>query len=360
MSTFTRTTNYLLCTVMLFAFLLSACQPVAQPAASNEPTTLVLASHDSFAASESVIKAFEEANNVKLQVLTLGDAGAALNKVILSKDAPLADLMFGVDNTLLSRALKEDIFEPYDSPALAEIPAEFQLDSEKRLLPVDYGFVNINADKAWFAEKKLALPQTLEDLIKPEYKGTLVVENPATSSPGLAFLLATIAHFGEDKYLDFWKALRANDVLVSDGWNDAYFTHFTVGSGNSGERPLVVSYTSSPPADVVFATDGRTEPASVNINPAGGVWRQIEFVGVLKGAKHPELAHKLIDFMLSKQFQEDMPLQMYVYPVNSTATLPEVFSKFAEVPADPATLDAAAIDAGREKWMKAWTEVMLR
>ncbi|MFN8445772.1 MAG: thiamine ABC transporter substrate-binding protein [Caldilineaceae bacterium] len=339
--------------------LLAACQPVSQPAASSEPATLVLASHDSFAVSEEVMKAFETANNVKVQVLTLGDAGAALNKVILSKDAPLADLMFGVDNTLLSRALKEDIFEAYDSPALAQIPDEFKLDSEKRLLPVDYGFVNINADKKWFTNKNLPLPQSLEDLIKPEYKGLLVVENPATSSPGLAFLLGTIAHFGEDKYLDFWKALRANDVLVSDGWSDAYYTHFTVGSGGSGDRPLVVSYTSSPPADVVYATDGRKEPASVNVNPAGSVWRQIEFVGVLKGAKHPELARKFIDFMLNQQFQEDMPLQMYVYPVNQQAKLPDLFTQFAQVPSDPAQLDPAAIDANREPWIKDWTEAML-
>lgn len=362
MSNFTRKLYFAL---LLFALTLTGCQPVAQQSttadsSSGEPATLVLATHDSFAMSEEVIKAFESANNAKVQVLTLGDAGAALNKVILSKDAPLADLMFGVDNTLLSRALNEDIFAPYDSPTLATIPDQFKLDPENRLLPVNYGFVNINADKGWFVDKNLPLPQTLEDLTKPEYKGLLVVENPATSSPGLAFLLATIAHFGEERYLDFWQALRANDVLISEGWSDAYYTHFTVGSGDSGARPLVVSYTSSPPADVVYASDGRTEPASVNINPAGGVWQQVEFVGVLKGAKNPELAQKFIDFMLGKQFQEEMPLQMYVYPVNPEAALPEVFSKFAEVPSDTATLDPAAIDAGREQWIKAWTEVMLR
>jgi thiamine transport system substrate-binding protein len=356
--------NYVMILLAVLVWLLSACQPIAQPAAApataGEPITLVLASHDSFAASEAVIKQFEEANHVKLQVLTLGDAGAALNKVILSKDAPIADLFFGVDNTFLSRALKADIFESYAAPQLGQIPAEVKLDPQNRLLPVDVGYVNLNADKAWFAEKKIALPQSLEDLTKPEYKGLLVVENPATSSPGLAFLLATINHFGEDKYLDFWKALRANDLLVTDGWSDAYFSHFTVGAAGKGDRPLVVSYTSSPPADVVFATDGRKEPASVNINLPSGVFRQIEFVGLLKGAKHPELARKLIDFLLSPTFQEDMPLQMYVYPVLQGAKLPDLFTQFAVTPSDPVNMDVATIDAQREQWIEAWTNAVLR
>jgi thiamine transport system substrate-binding protein len=292
----------------------------------------VLASHDSFNVSEAVVTQFEQENNVKLQFLALGDAGEALNKIILSKDAPLADVFFGVDNTFLSRALDADIFEPYDSPMLAQIADELELDPQHRLLPVDVGYVNLNADKQWFAENGLPLPQTLDDLTKPEYKGLLVAPNPATSSPGLAFLLATISYFGEDKYLDFWSALRANDAVITDGWTEAYYEHFTVGSGGSGDRPLVVSYSTSPPADVVFATDGRTEPASVSINPLGGVFRQIEFVGILKGTQQPELARKWVDFMLSPTFQEDMPLQMYVFPAIEDAELPEVFVKFATVP----------------------------
>jgi thiamine transport system substrate-binding protein len=264
---------------------------------------LIVATHDSFAVGEDVIAAFEAAQNAKVEFLAMGDAGKALNTIILSKDAPLADLFFGVDNTFLSRALAADVFAPYASPALATVPAELRLDESNRLTPVDYGFVTLNADPAWFAAQGLPLPQTLEDLIKPEYSGTLVVENPATSSPGLAFLLTTIAYFGEDGYLDYWTALRANEVLVTEGWSDAYYTHFTVGSGGQGNRPLVVSYSSSPPADVIFAADGRTEPASVNIAPAGGSFRQIEFAGLLKNARSPELARRFIDFLLSRRFR---------------------------------------------------------
>ena len=211
------------------------------------PTSLTVMTHDSFAASAPVISAFETANHAKLVFLKSGDAGAALNKAILAKNAPLADVFYGVDNTFLSRALDAGIFETYDSPLLAQIPAEFKLDPENRELPVDYGDVCINYDKAYFTTHNLAVPSTLEDLIKPEYKGLLVDENPATSSTGLTFLLATIAHFGPSDYLGYWKSLRANGLVVVDGWETAYYTNFS-GSSGHGPQPLVVSYASSPAA----------------------------------------------------------------------------------------------------------------
>jgi thiamine transport system substrate-binding protein len=356
--------------LLLLAALVVACQPLpgmplpAAPAAEEPapaaPVTLTVASHNSFSVSEDVVAAFEEAHNVQLQFLQLGDAGEALNRIILTRDAPLADLFFGVDNTFLSRALNADVFLPYESPMLAQISEELQLDPEHRLLPVDYGFVNLNADRIWFEEEGIPLPETLDDLVDPQYSGLLVVQNPATSSPGLAFLLATIGYFGEDGYLDFWQALRDNDVLITDGWSEAYFEHFTVGSGGSGDRPLVVSYSTSPPADVLFASDGRTEPASVNVNPADGTFRQIEFVGILRGTTQVELAQAWVDTMLSEPFQEDIPLQMFVYPANRNAQLPDLFVQFAEVPADPAQVDPDAIEANREAWIEAWTERMIR
>jgi len=362
----------LIVSCLLWLLLLAACQPVAAPSADEtmagdaasdttaERATLILASHDSFNVSEELLQRFEADNNVTMQFLALGDTGEALNKVILSKDAPLADLFFGVDNTFLSRALTADIFQPYAAPALEQLPDALKLDPENRLLPVDVGYVNLNADAGWFAEHDIPLPTTLEALADPALSGLLVVQNPATSSPGLAFLLATINHFGEEGYLDYWQALRENDVLVVNGWSEAYYDHFTVGSGGSGDRPLVVSYTTSPPADVLFASDGRTEPASVNINPAGGVFRQIEYVGILQGTEQLELAQKFVDFMLSESFQSELPLQMFVYPAMPETPLPELFDQFAEQPADPAILDPALIDQNREAWLDAWTNVMLR
>lgn len=366
---------------LLFILTLAACGSPAQPA-QVEPTTaslptatsvaqaevtnptspavtstLTLMTHNSFDASPEVIAAFEQANGVKAEFLKSGDAGAALNQAILSKNNPLADLFFGVDNTFLSRAVDSGIFEPYASPLLANIPDNLKLDPQNRLLPVDYGDVCLNYDKGWFKQKGLTPPGSLEDLTKAEYKALTVVENPATSSPGLAFLLATIAHFGDPGYLDFWKKMVAQDVLVVDGWEDAYYTQFT---RYEGTRPIVVSYASSPPAEVFFADPPITEAPTASVIGEGACFRQIEFIGILTGTKNRTMAEKLVDFMLDKPFQEDIPLKMFVFPANQTAVLPTVFQQHAQLAANPVTLPPANIAAKREDWINAWNETVLR
>jgi len=322
------------------------------------PQTLTIITHDSFAVSEDIVKAFEQANNAKIVFLQSGDAGAALNKAILTKDAPLADLLFGVDNTFLSRALEADIFEEYASPELKNISTEFKLDASNSALPVDYGDVCINYDKAYFADKNLPVPQTLEDLIKPEYKDLLVVENPATSSTGLAFLLATIAHYG-DTFTDYWSSLKDNGVVVVDGWETAYYTNFSASSGK-GPQPLVVSYGTSPAAEVIFAEKPLDDAPTASMLGPDTCFRQIEFVGILKGTQQRALAEKFVDFMLSQQFQEDIPLQMFVYPVNLNAALPNAFVKYAQAPEKPATLSPDVIAAKRDEWIQGWTDVVLK
>jgi thiamine transport system substrate-binding protein len=338
-------------------FLLAACAPTATATPqSSEPQTITVMTHDSFAVSEDVVKAFESANNAKVTFLQSGDAGAVLNKAVLTKDAPLADVLFGVDNTFLSRALDADIFEAYQSPALNEIPAEFKLDESNRALPVDYGDVCINYDKGYFADK--TPPGSLEDLIKPEYKGLLVMENPATSSTGLAFLLATIAHYG-DSFTDYWKSLKDNGMVVVDGWETAYYTNFSASSGK-GPQPMVVSYGTSPAAEVVFADPPITDAPTASVLGPDTCFRQIEFVGILKGTQHRALAEKFVDFMLDKQFQEDVPLQMFVYPVNPAAALPDAFTKYSQAPKQTATLDPNTIAEKRDAWIQAWTDVVLK
>jgi thiamine transport system substrate-binding protein len=349
-------TSLITVVLWLIIALLGACAPAGGEL--EEPVTLRLMSHDSFSASEEVLKAFEEEHGITVELLPSGDTGAALNQAILSKEDPLADLFFGVDNTFLSRALEAEIFEPYDSPALKQIPDEFKLAPEKQLLPVDYGDVCLNYDKAWFASQDLAVPDSLEALVDPAYENLLVVENPATSSPGLAFLLATIGHFGEDNYLDYWADLRANGVLVTDGWEDAYWGQFSAAS--EGDRPLVVSYASSPPAEVYYAEEPLEEAPTAAILADDTCFRQIEFVGILAGTQHRKAAEKLVDFMLSKRFQEDIPLQMFVFPVSQDAELPDVFVQHAAVPDKPATVDPAEIEDKREAWIEAWTETVLR
>ena len=341
-----------------FFFLLSACSTQSTATQSSEPQTLTIMTHDSFAVSEDVVKFFEDANNAKIVFLQSGDAGAVLNRAILTRDAPLADLLFGVDNTFLSRALEADIFESYESPALVDIDDSFKLDSTHRATPIDYGDVCINYDKAYFAENDLTVPQSLEDLTKPEYAGLLVVENPATSSTGLAFLLATVAHFG-DSYLDFWSALQENNVVIVDGWETAYYTNFSGSSGN-GPQPMVVSYGTSPAAEVVFAEKTPEDAPTASILGPDACFRQIEFVGILKGTQQRALAEKFVDFMLSERFQEDVPLQMFVYPVNPDAALPDEFVKYAQTPSDPATLAPDEIAANRDRWIQEWTDVVLK
>ncbi|MEA3349146.1 MAG: thiamine ABC transporter substrate-binding protein [Chloroflexota bacterium] len=344
----------------LLLTLLAACSPKPSPITETpppEPRTLTVMTHDSFAVSEQVLEAFEAEHGVEVQFIEAGDTGTAVNKAALSKNNPLADVFYGVDNTFLSRALEEGIFEAYASPVLAEIPDNFELDSENRALPVDYGDVCLNYEIAYFEENNLTPPENLEDLMKPEYAGMLAVENPATSSPGLAFLFATIGHFGVDGYLDFWDGLIKNDVLVVNDWETAYYSEF---SQWGGTRPIVVSYGSSPPFEVIFAEEPIETPPTAAITSAGSCFRQIEFVGILAGTENRDLAEKWIDFMLSPTFQEDIPLQMYVFPVNPKAELDETFVEYLTVHASPAFVTPADIAAHREEWIEAWTEAVLR
>lgn len=329
-----------------------------EPAAELEATTLRVMSHDSFNISEETLDAFEAETGITVEVFGAGDAGEALNKAILAKDAPLADILYGVDNTFLSRALENELFIPYDSPLLDKVNEQFKLAPNNEALPVDFGDVCLNYDIAWFAENGLEPPQTLDDLIDPAYADLTVVENPATSSPGLAFLLATIAQYGEDGYLTYWEQLNDNGVLVTNGWSEAYYGEFTAAS--EGSRPIVVSYASSPPAEVIFAENELTEAPTAAVVSDGSCFRQIEFVGILQGTENEAAAQQFIDYMLGVTFQEDIPLNMFVYPVNKDAQLPDQFAAYSVLPENPATLDPAQITANREAWIEAWTETVLR
>ena len=346
--------------VSLLVAALAVGGPVAATASAptgSGGTTITLMTHDSFNASKRVMRQFTKKTGVSVDVLPSGDAGAAVNQAILTKNNPLGDVFFGVDNTLLSRALDEGIFLPYKSPALANIPKELQLDPRDRVSPVDTGDVCLNFDRKYFTDKKLTVPKSLDDLTKPEYKGLLVVENPATSSPGLAFLLATVAKFGPDGWRGYWDKLRNNDVKVVDGWEQAYSTEFS-GSAGKGDYPLVVSYATSPPAEVVNAESQPEEP------PTGALldtcFRQIEFVGILKGTAHEKAAKQLVDFMLSERFQRDMPLQMFVFPARDGTQLPPAFVKYAKVAPRPFTLPPEEIARNRDQWIDQWTNTVLR
>ncbi|MDX2160522.1 MAG: thiamine ABC transporter substrate-binding protein [bacterium] len=325
---------------------------------------LTLVTHDSFNVSETVLNAFTEQTGIRIEVLRLGDAGALVNQSILSRENPLGDVLYGVDNTFLGRALDNDLFVPYQADGLAAIDPQFALDPEYRVTPINYGDVCLNYDTAYFETNALEIPTTLADLTDPIYRGLLVVQNPATSSPGLAFLMATAAVFGDDAdgytYLDYWRELVANDVLISPDWTDAYYGQFSGAAGGEGDRPLVVSYAGSPPAEVFFAETPPERPPTGAVVADDTCFRQIEFVGILNGTDQPEAAQQWVDFMLSVEFQEDVPLQMFVFPVNPAASLPDVFADYAAVPENPILIDPAEIDENREAWIRAWTEAVLR
>lgn len=326
---------------------------------AGAPVQLKVMTHDSFAVSEQVINEFQQQYGIQVQFLKSGDAGTMLNQAILSKGNPLADVMYGVDNTYLGRALNEGVFEPYEAPALAQISEEYRLDPTNSAIPVDWADVCLNYDKTYFGDHNLTPPQSLEDLTKPEYRSLLVVENPAGSSPGLAFMLATIGVYGEDGYLDYWNRLVENDVLVVDDWSTAYYTEFS-GSSGAGPRPIVVSYASSPPAEVIYADPPIDEPPTAAVIADNTCFRQVEFAGILQGTENRAAAETLMDFMLSQSFQQDMPLQMFVFPVMPGVPLDENFTKYLQTPAQTVQLDPQRMAEMRDEWVQAWTEAVLQ
>jgi thiamine transport system substrate-binding protein len=346
---------------LVLAFATVASGLVSLPVGAQETPTIRLMTHDSFFLPEEVLASFEDRYGARVAVFQAGDAGSMVNQAILTADRPLADVLYGIDNTFLSRALEADIFEPYRSAGLDDVPAALILDARNRVTPINRADVCLNVDVAGLAERGLAAPTDLMDLTDPAYRGTLVVEDPSTSSPGLAFLLATVATFGEgddDGWRAYWSALRDNDVAIASGWEEAYYGIYSGGAG-AGDRPIVVSYATSPAAEVVFGPDPEAD-ISPTAAVAAGCFGQVEFAGILSGTEQPELARALIDHLLSDAVQAELPLSMFVYPARLGVDLPAVFERHALLPESPLTLDPAAIDAGRERWIREWTDTVLR
>jgi thiamine transport system substrate-binding protein len=338
--------------VAVVAIAAAACSgDRAEDSADLSGTTVTLLTHDSFALSPETLEAFTAETGIVVEQLASGDAGALVAQACLTAGEPLGDVLFGIDNTFLQRGLDCGMFDPYTSPGLADVPDHFELDPEHRVTPVDFGDVCLNY---WIDAFDGSPPASLDDLTDPAYAGMLVVQSPETSSPGLAFLLATIAHYGVG-WEEYWAALRDNGVAVTAGWEDAYWGEFIAGGG---ERSIVVSYASSPPAEVIFADPPVDEPPTGVVTAS--CYRQIEFAGVLAGAGNPGGAQALIDFMLTPTFQNDVPLNMFVFPVATTATLPEVFAAHAEIADDPFMVDPAEVEAQRNAWTDRWVEIVLR
>jgi thiamine transport system substrate-binding protein len=323
----------------------------------STPTEVVLVTHDSFAISKSVKAAFERESGLTLRVLQGGDANEMLNKALLTAGDPQGDAIFGIDDSILSRALDGDLLDEYRSPELASLQTGFS-SPDPHVTPIDHGEVCLNYDRAWFRRHGVRPPRTLDDLTLPSYRDLLVVENPATSSPGLAFLLATVARYGDPGWEGYWRKLRANGVLAVDGWEEAYTQQFSGAAGSPGKRPIVVSYASSPAAEVIFAS--KPLPTAPTAAVEDGCYRQVEYAGVLRGARNEKGAEELIDFMLSRRFQADVPGSMFVYPVRAGVPLPETFVDNALVPRSPLVVPRSEVDANRDRWLATWTDIVVR
>lgn len=331
---------------------------LASPALAQR---VVLMTHDSFAVSRAVLEAFTAETGIAVELLQAGDAGAALNRAALTRARPLADVLFGIDEGLLARARAAAVFEPYRSPGLTRVEPALRVADDDLVTPVTAGFVTFNLDRAWFAAQALPFPTSLADLADPRWGRLTVVTDPATSSPGLSLLLGTIGAWGEEAAFAWWAALRDAGVAVRAGWSEAYYGDFT---RYGGDRPIVLSYASSPAAEVIFA-EGPVDPdapPTVNLRCAPCSVRQVETAGILAGTPRRAEAERLIDFLLGDAFQADVPLSMFVYPVVAGTPLPDAFERYATAPAAdellplPAELDGARVDA----WIERWTEVVLR
>jgi thiamine transport system substrate-binding protein len=340
--------------------------PTGAPSETSDAVaeTITLVTYDSFPESETslndALDAFTAETGIGVDILLAGDTGTMLSKAALTAGNPEGDVMWGIDNTLLSRAIAEDVFEPYVPAAVADgsvpIAPEFlELVPNGEATPVDFGDVCVNYDIGWFAERGLEPPSSLADLTDPAYAGLLVVQNPATSSPGLAFLLATIHEYGLEGWQDYWTALGENGVEVVEGWTEAYYERFTWAGG--GPTPMVVSYGSSPPAEVIFAVPPRDDAPTGVIEDT--CFRQVEFAGILRGTDELPEAQALVEFLVSKRFQSEIPLNLFVYPSNEAVGLPDEFVDFAVIPEQSRTLDPAVIDANRSTWIDEWTELVL-
>lgn len=321
---------------------------------SPTPRTVRLLTYDSFALPEAAAAAFEERTGATIEVVATGDSGTMLTGALLSAGDPEADVIFGIDNTSATRALSEDLLDPIDPAGLDRVPEQYLLDGEgrDRLVPIDTGDVCMNVDAEWFAQQGIAAPTSLEQLAEPTYRDLLVVSSPVTSSPGLAFLVGTVDRYGEDGWTAYWERLRENGVRVRPSWDDAYYTDYTV---SGGDRPIVLSYASSPPAEVIFSEGERTEPASTVMLDSCTL--QVEYAGVLTGTEQPELAAELVEFMLSDDWQQELPLANFVFPVTDVE-LPEEFAAWATRAEDPMGLPADVVDEGRDRWIEAWRNIM--
>ncbi len=312
--------------------------------------TLTIYSYDSFVSyglPDATNKLFEEKYNCKIEYRTFGGVGATLNRLILEKNNPQADLFVGLNMNNLARALEEEIFISYRPENYEVIPEEYRIDKNWRVTPFD----GPNSLAIIYDSEVIKNPpRSFEDLLKPEYKGKLILEDPRSSSPGMGFLLWTIAVYGEDHYLDYWEKLEPTIFHIYPDWTSAFDTAFV----QNKEAPMVLSYDVDPA--YFYYEDEVTRYKAVI--PEEGGWLQLEFVGIVNDSKHQELAQQYMEFMLSREFQENLPLYQWAFPIDTSIQLPECYDY--AVNADKyITLPLEDIANKSQIWLEQWIEMII-
>ncbi len=306
---------------------------------------LVIYTYSSFASgiAQKVLPIFEKQNNVKVKLLSFGDAGNVLARLILEKDQPKADVVIGLDQPLLKRAISEGLLIKFVPENISMIKNKELLDMRGYGIPFDYGAIAL----VYNTEKINNPPKSFKELLDERFKRKLVVQDPRTSSTGLSFMLWTVAVFGEDGFLDYWKSLKNNILTITPGWDEAFSMLET------GEADIMVSY----------ATDGAYsyhEYGSLKYLPVvmeEGAFVQIEYAAIVKGSKNIELAKKFIEFVLSKEFQSHVPLNQWMYPVVEIE-LPKAY-KYAPKIDKVLPFDYSIFEQKGKDWLEKWAEVMI-
>ena len=328
-------------------------EETTEAAAPADTGTVTLVTHDSFALPEELVAQFEADTGYQLEIQLSGDAGELTNQLVLTAGSPIGDVVFGIDNTFAGRAIDNEVLSPYTPETLPKSAEDHALEGDDAayLTPVDFGDVCVNVDNVWFANKGIAPPQTLRDLTKPDYKDLFVTPGATTSSPGMSFLLATVGAFGPGEWQAYWEDLMANGAKITSGWTDAYSVDFTAGGGD-GDRPIVLSYASSPPFTI---PEGGWQPTTSALLDT--CFRQTEFAGVLEGTDNAEGAQAVVDWLVSPEVQASIPDNMYMYPVSDEVVLPDLWAQFAPLAEEPIVVPARQIEAERETWLQEWADI---
>ncbi len=331
----------------LFLFVMLIMFSFQSGAAMGASQKLTVYTYSSFPVSlvDTIKNHFLKTYQTKVEFRSFSDTGPLFNELIQDKQAPQADLVIGLDNNYLNKAVEKDLFQPYKPKAAAKIRPELVFDPQYRMIPFDYGYVVFNYDR----ERLGRVPKSHRDLLDPYYKGKIIIENPLTSSPGQVFLLTTIALYGETGYLDYWRQLKQNLLTITPGWDEAY------GIYTAGEAPIVLSYGTSPVYHLLYDKTERYQAMVLD----EAAYAQIEGMSIVKGSVNLKGAQQLVEYLLSTEFQSLIPESQFMYPATIDAKLPASF-RIAAQAKRILNLPTDQVAAKLDRWLADWEKAVSR